>query len=495
MLFLSGFLSGLSFSVPYLEFLIIPSLAMLFLNLGKKQSFRSRVQNTSFFFLFTFLAAFHSMPVAVHNYFQCSWPTALLISLSLQSAFMFFYLALPWACFYRWRELEIPLWKLGIVFFIPLFPLNLVFPFHYGYQLLNLNPWINFWVQIFGFLNLSLWTLAFSVSTALILAKKRSSGILAALALLAFLFAGSFFNRQDQGEPQKSLSYAILQPNFSKEDKELARKDPLVAARQLDQLLGFSFKAVQTSRESSEPLRLLLWPETILSYIFHADGGPQEDFMNRLQSFVDQNKIYLGTGVFVEQNGKIQNSVIFLQPHGLPQIYSKRKLFPLGEEVPFLPQSVKSLLFPNLPQLDPAQNSAVLFSMENILFQPFICYESMFTGLLNIENKKAAFLVHFSEDSWFMPSFEPEQHWNILRMRAIEHEQNILRVTNSGYSGVIKSNGQTEKESLLGQPEIILGKIEAVPGPSDISRRTFYSQYETPISLVFDLILFVFLII
>jgi apolipoprotein N-acyltransferase len=132
--------------------------------------------------------------------------------------------------------------------------------------------------------------------------------------------------------------------------------------------------------------------------------------------------------------------------------------------------------------------------MGDISFQAFICYESMFTGLLQAENKPA-FLVHFSEDSWFMPSFEPEQHWNILQMRAIEHDQNILRVTNSGYSGVIRANGETEKKSALGQPEIILGKIEAKQAGSDSSEKTFYPQHETAISLILSLTLFIFIFI
>jgi apolipoprotein N-acyltransferase len=249
MSYLSSLLSGLSFSLPHLELLIIPSLAMLFLSLQKVQPLRSRIQKTSIFFFFTFLGTFHSVPVAVHNYFQCSWPLALLISLSLQTAFMLLYLVFPWVCLYRWRRLEIPLWKLAIIFFIPLFPLNFVFPFHFGYQLLALSPWVNFWAQVFGFLNLSLWTFAFSATLAMLFTNEKKTGLLGSLILIIFLFGGSLFNRTVKPS-QDFISYAILQPNFSKHEKELARKEDLVAAKQLDQLLGFSLRALQASKDS-----------------------------------------------------------------------------------------------------------------------------------------------------------------------------------------------------------------------------------------------------
>ena len=54
----------------------------------------------------------------------------------------------------------------------------------------------------------------------------------------------------------------------------------------------------------------------------------------------------------------------------------------------------------------------------------------------------AQFLVNISNDSWFEAGAGPQQHYEIARFRAVENHVSLVRVTNSGVSGVIDAVGR-----------------------------------------------------
>jgi apolipoprotein N-acyltransferase len=59
----------------------------------------------------------------------------------------------------------------------------------------------------------------------------------------------------------------------------------------------------------------------------------------------------------------------------------------------------------------------------------------------------ADFLINLTNDSWFGPSFEPEQHLYMTLARAIEVRRPLLRSTNTGISTVIEATGQVHVQS------------------------------------------------
>lgn len=65
-----------------------------------------------------------------------------------------------------------------------------------------------------------------------------------------------------------------------------------------------------------------------------------------------------------------------------------------------------------------------------------------------------------SVDSWFGPTKGPVQHLNIARMRAMELQKPMLRVTNSGISAYIDERGNI---------------VDKLPSDvSDVLKTTFY---------------------
>ena len=76
---------------------------------------------------------------------------------------------------------------------------------------------------------------------------------------------------------------------------------------------------------------------------------------------------------------------------------------------------------------------------------PLICYEVIFTKLLQMDNSENSFVINISEDAWFGDSIGPHQHFAKSVFRAIESNSFILRSANKGISAVVNNKGQVVK--------------------------------------------------
>ena len=80
----------------------------------------------------------------------------------------------------------------------------------------------------------------------------------------------------------------------------------------------------------------------------------------------------------------------------------------------------------------------------NIL--PLICYEVIFTDLIQKSDKNTNLIVNISEDAWFGKSIGPDQHFAKSIFRAIESNTFFLRSTNKGVSAIIDNKGNIIKQ-------------------------------------------------
>ncbi|MBX7249865.1 MAG: apolipoprotein N-acyltransferase [Caulobacteraceae bacterium] len=126
-------------------------------------------------------------------------------------------------------------------------------------------------------------------------------------------------------------------------------------------------------------------------------------------------------------------------------VYDKHRLVPFGEFMPLdglmEATGVKALThvgdgFSHGPRPRPMQVPGVP------LFQPLICYESLFPGLAE-GNPRPAWIVNVSNDAWFGRTSGPLQHLNLASYRAIEQGLPIIRATPTGVSAVVDAYGRT----------------------------------------------------
>lgn len=153
--------------------------------------------------------------------------------------------------------------------------------------------------------------------------------------------------------------------------------------------------------------------------------------------------------------------------------YQKHQLLPIGEFVPF-----EDILRPLAPLFNLAMSS---FSrgerVQNNLIAnglhilPAICYEIVFSNLVRDNfTEQSDILFTVSNDAWFGDSHGPHQHMQIARMRALELQRPLIRVTNNGITGVYDPISKTEQTIPQFEANVLKAKVQLINGFSPFSK-------------------------
>ena len=189
---------------------------------------------------------------------------------------------------------------------------------------------------------------------------------------------------------------------------------------------------------------ILIFPEGI------SDNFELNDLSNIFDKtssqLTDKSKIILG--ISYDDGEKIFNSLALLNnKFVLENKYSKNKLVPFGEFLPF----EKILSKFGLKKITygyrsfSSSNERSIMNVGSISFLPLICYEIIFSGELNLDKNDYDFILNISEDGWFGNSIGPIQHFSHSIFRSIEEGKDVLRVANNGISAHISLNGKVVK--------------------------------------------------
>jgi apolipoprotein N-acyltransferase len=165
------------------------------------------------------------------------------------------------------------------------------------------------------------------------------------------------------------------------------------------------------------------------------------------------------------------NSAVIVDPQGNERgRYSKTFLVPFGEFIPPMFGWITKISTeagdfaagdgPHVTQVDPLRVGT------------FICYEAAFPHLVRLNaQQNANVLVNISNDGWFFKTAAREQHLLLARMRAIENQRWVLRVTNDGITASIDPAGRVAR-TLLPYRETA-GRLNF----STVSETTPYSKH------------------
>ena len=228
---------------------------------------------------------------------------------------------------------------------------------------------------------------------------------------------------------------------------------------------------------------LIVWPEAAVPEIEML----ADTYLANLDRAASFNKTALVTGIVDYQldTKTIYNTLIVVgnKEHNDEQDhyryldknrYRKHQLLPIGEFVPF-----QDFLRPIAPLFDlPMSSFTRGDKVQNNLrangfnLLPAICYEIVFADLLRGNYKSDSDLLFtVSNDSWFGDSIGPLQHMQIARMRALELQRPLVRVTNNGVSAVYDPISHTQQTMPQFEAATMKADIKLIQGDS------VYSQY------------------
>jgi len=307
-------------------------------------------------------------------------------------------------------------------------------------------------------------------------ARPRAALATFGLGVLLFLFGMHRYDtvRQEEADTKASLRVGIVQADvgagFKREAAQnggRARSDSIAAYRR------------GTEEAAREDVDLIVWPESAIT-----DAVPLDDALQTNQYLRGIGYGFLGqvgrdhallVGLYEKVTGRKSyesdkplesryNVAALRQPGDELAPWTKYRkvyLIPFGEKMPlglsddYLPQSF-TMLAGSLPQ--------PLLETRGVTFAPFLCYEGILADHVRVyvAGKRPDVLMSLTNDSWFGDTWEPHQHLNFTRFRAVEHRAPMVRSTNTGISAFVSATGDVEASLGVGVEGVLVREVPLV---------------------------------
>lgn len=332
-------------------------------------------------------------------------------------------------------------------------------------------------ISIVGIEGLGLLTLlCFAATVPFFQKRNRQTAPLACSALLVLVLTAGWgqwrilANKDISYQTQPHSLMRIVHPQVEQALKWKAEE----AEKQFQHLIALSTVPPQLSGGKPIP-PTIIWPETATTYFLEEERGKRL----ALAAQLPENTLLL-TGVIrrqwqMDRGYRYTNSLIALNKQAdIIATYDKVHLVPFGEYVPlrrFIPLRTLAAL-----GIDMAHGEALQTISIGSLpkFSPLICYEAIFSGEVTARNApRPDFLLNITNDGWFGYTSGPYQHFENVRLRAIEEGLPLIRSANAGITAVIDPLGQIWSRQDLGHEGYLDTEIPASLPP------TFFSRYGT----------------
>ena len=448
------FLSFQPFNLTIINFLILPIFFYLsvYINKKSKSTFRKKpYRKNLFIFGFLFGFGFYLSGVSwIVNSLTFDDNFKILIPLALIIVPLFLALFMGFTILFIGPFLNYNLHSIFI------FSGALAFSDFLRAKLFTGFPW-NLWVYSFSWfieiiqilnliglfaLNLIVVTI-FTLPAIMFYELKITRKILIFLFILILIISSYIFGSYEINKNtnylktlNEKINVKVVSPNFE-----------LEYGLNLNQIESKLKKIIRYSEPLSGKKTLFVWPEGVFSgYSFEEISV----FKYLIKKNFDKNHyIIFGGNKLDKISGQFYNSLFLINNEfKIIQQYNKQKLVPFGEFLPFERVlnkfGLKKITEGHGSFKQGNKKNNIEVDQLNIL--PLICYEVIFTSLIQESSDNTNLIVNISEDAWFGNTIGPDQHFAKSIFRAIESGTFFLRSANQGISAIINNKGLIVKK-------------------------------------------------
>ncbi len=284
------------------------------------------------------------------------------------------------------------------------------------------------------------------------------------IVIIGILIKGIVYTHEDE----RYYPVTLVQGNIAQQ----VRWSPEMVGPTLSTYINLSLKALNEGR-------IVIWPEAaiplltrdampVLSDLNFAAFDAGSYLITGIQHLEIQNKKRIVTNSIITLGDKINHA----DELDLKR-YDKRHLVPFGEFVPF-DEYLRPLgsIF-NFPMSAFTEGAPIQdpIKLGDLILNPAICYEAVFPELMySLDSPEISGILMLSNDSWFGPTRGPEQHLAIAKMRALEMQKPVIRVTNSGITALIGADASTVAAIALDTKEALDIDFKGRKGQTPYSR-------------------------
>ncbi len=291
--------------------------------------------------------------------------------------------------------------------------------------------------------------------------------IVSAFFVLTHVGYGVWRLQEAKSEFVSEVELRLVQPNIDQRYKFDKEKE----AENFQAYMDLSVSPGKDGKNGLAGTTHLIWPESVFPYLL----TQRRDALAAIGSMLPEGTSLLTGAARAEaatsgSEGFVFNSVYVIDHQGeIVSAADKTHLVPFGEYVPF--QGIVGTL--GIEQLanqdggfEPGSSRKLLSTGIGPKILPLICYEIIFSGSLWNKEERPGWIVNLTNDAWFGNTPGPYQHLRQSVLRGVEEGLPVVRVANSGISGVYDAYGRVVQELELGQAGIIDSKLPKALEPT-----------------------------
>lgn len=338
------------------------------------------------------------------------------------------------------------------------------FPWNtYGMMLAG-QGWIAQFAALAGLYGLTLVAVAIGAAPAVIGTGKPGPQrwrmpVLALAALGGLLGYGAWRVPAQPSAMVSGVKLRLMQPNLPQD----AKFSPQNAEMILAHYLKLSDRATSPVTLGVQDVTHLIWPESAFPFLL----GRTPQALSRIAALLPPNATLITgaarAGEMLPGEGRppIFNSIQVVNDEGLiVGSYDKVHLVPFGE---YLPPIFERLIrgvglseFVSVPGGFAAGARRTPLMVRGLPpAAAVICYEVVFPGEVMPQGPRPGFMLNLTNDGWFGRTSGPYQHFAQARLRTIEEGLPLVRVANTGISGVVDAYGRVIASMALGTEGVL----------------------------------------